>query len=136
MPGERMDAQEALDALAALGPFDSIQKQSWRANNYDRWVELLHPSRTTFVDADGNPVSVDDTRPETLIGAFKVPAKVVVTASRVDDYVAKGYLIPADTPRIEAAPAEPKRTRKGAKATTPDAGAAPEAAPVVDQKTE
>jgi hypothetical protein len=115
-----MDAQEALDALAALGPFDSTQKQMWRADHYDQWVELEHPSRKTYVDKDGNPVSVDDTDPATRKGVTEVPAKVVVTASRVDDYVAKGFTVPQPAAVEEEAPRPRRRAAAAAKTESTD----------------
>lgn len=90
-----MNAVQALAELEEFGAYDSPQKQLWRMNHDNVMVRMEHPTSRSFdKDSQGEPV-----------GRGR-PRVVEVRASRVDHYVAKGF-VPLDDsgevgPRLKA----------------------------------
>jgi len=88
-----VDTQEVLDKLAALGPYDGApEKQFYRTSLNGFSCLVVHPSMTTAVDADGDPVNSD---PEVRVpGRRYVPKVVELPAQNIDSYIEKGFKVP------------------------------------------
>lgn len=96
-----VDAQEVLDKLAALGPYDgSPEKQLYRTSLNGFTTRLVHPTAMTAVDADGNPVNSDENIE--IPGRRFIPKLVDLPAQYTDNYVAKGFKVPAPAAPVES----------------------------------